>query len=49
VRNGALCFYQARQTEVGEMRFAFGIDQNVARLNVSMENAALVRVMHSAR
>src|SRR6516164_2892833 len=31
------------------MRFAFCIEQNVPRLNVTMQNAVLMRVMHSAR
>ena len=47
--DGALRFSQPRQSEVGKVRFAFCIEQNVSWLNVSMENAALMRVMHSAR
>ena len=31
------------------MRFAFLIEQNVPRLDVAMQNAVLVRVMHGAR
>src|SRR5215469_18676568 len=31
------------------MRFAFCIEQNVSRLDVTMENAVLMRVMNSAR
>src|SRR6266566_5829139 len=30
------------------MRFAFCIEQNVSRFDVPMENAVLMRVMHSA-
>ena len=47
--DSALSFSQPRQAEVGKVRFTFCIDQNVSWLNVSMENAALMRVMHSAR
>jgi hypothetical protein len=31
------------------MRFAFGIDENVARLNVAVQDAVFMRVMHGAR
>ena len=47
-RNGALCLDQSRQTEIGEMRFAFCIQQNVSRLDVAMKNPVLMRVMDGA-
>src|SRR4029434_8112603 len=31
------------------MRFAFGVEQNVARLDVSMQNAVFMRVVNRAR
>ena len=31
------------------MRFAVSIKQNISRLDVSMEDAVLVRIMHGAR
>ena len=31
------------------MRFAFGINENVARLNVAMQDAVFMRVMNCAR
>ena len=39
---------QPRKTEIGEMRFAFFIEQNVSRFYVAMQNAVFVRVMHGA-
>ena len=48
---GDTCF-QIRpigQSEIGQMRFAFCIQQNVSRLDVSMQNAVFMRVMHGAR
>ena len=48
-RDGALRFDQSRQPEIGEMWFAFCVEQNVSRLDVAMQNAVLVRVMNSAR
>src|SRR5215217_1002490 len=48
-RDGTLSFCQSRQAEVGKMRFAFCIEQNVSRFNISMKNAAVVSVMNSAR
>ena len=47
--DSAFRFHQPRQPEIGEMRFAFGIEENVARLNVAMQDAVLMRVVHSAR
>jgi len=47
--NSAFGFHQPRQTKIGEMRFAFLIKQNISRLDVSMQNAVFVRVMHGAR
>ena len=42
-------FDQSRKTEIGQMRFAFCIEQNVPRLDVAMKNAVFMRVMNSAR
>ena len=48
-RDRALSLDQSRQTKVGQMRFAFLIEQNVSRLDVAMKDAVLVRVMNGAR
>jgi hypothetical protein len=48
-RHRTLRFDQSRQAKVGEMRFACSIDEYIARLNVSMHNPVLMRVMHGAR
>src|SRR6266567_5486245 len=48
-RDGAFCLDKSRQAEVGKMRFARCIEQNVARFDVAMENAAFMRVMNGAR
>ena len=48
-RDGALGFDQSGKTKIGQMRFAFFIEQNVSRLDVAMQNAVLMRVMHGAR
>ncbi len=48
-RNGALCLDQPRESEVGEMRFAFLIEQNVTRLDVAMKDTVLMRIMDRAR
>ena len=37
---------QSRKAEVGQMRFAFCIEQNVSRFDVAMQNAVLVRVVN---
>jgi hypothetical protein len=37
------------QAEVGHVRLAVAIDQNVGRLEVAVDDAALVRVMDSPR
>jgi hypothetical protein len=44
--NGAFCLDQSCQPEIREVRFAFCIEQNVARFDVAMENAVLVSVMN---
>ena len=40
---------KSRQAEVGQVRFAVSIEQNVPWLDVAMQNPVLVRVMNSAR
>ena len=40
---------QLGETEVTEQRLAASIEQHVARLDVAMQDAALMRVMHRAR
>src|SRR5439155_20269091 len=45
-RDRALCFHQPRQPEVSQMRFALCVEQDIARLNVTMQNAVLVCVMN---
>src|SRR5438046_1701634 len=49
VRDTALRFDQSRKTKIGQVRFALCIQQNVARLDISMQDAVLVRVMNNAR
>ena len=45
----AFAFDQSRQPEIGKMRFAFRIEQNIPWLDVAMQNAVLVGVMHGPR
>src|SRR4029077_11817190 len=45
-RDGTLCFDEPCQPEIGEMRFAFCVKQDVSGFDVSMENAALMRIMN---
>src|ERR1700757_1443848 len=49
VREGALRFDQSREAEIGQMRFAVCVEQNVSRFDVAMEDSVLVRVMDRAR
>src|SRR5262249_12472162 len=37
------------QSEIGHERFATTIEQNVSRLQIAMQNALLMRVLHGAR
>ena len=48
-RDRTFRFDQPRQSEIGQMRFAFCIQQNVPRLDVSMQYPVLMRVMDRAR
>ena len=48
-RDRALSLDQSRQTKIGQMRFAFLIEQNVSRFDVTMKDAVLVRVMNRPR
>src|ERR1041384_900239 len=45
----AFGFSKPSQSKICEVRFALGIHQYVSRLDISMENTARMRVMHSAR
>src|SRR6266487_265748 len=47
-RSGTLCFDQPGQPEIGEMRFAFCVEQDVSGFDVSMQNAVFMRVMNCA-
>src|SRR5438094_1298160 len=47
VRDGALTLDQSRQAKISEVRFAFCIQQNVSRLDVSMKDAVFMREVHS--
>src|SRR5207244_13146550 len=47
--DGPGCLGQWCQTEVAEMRLGFRIEQNVARLDISLQDAVFMRVMNSAR
>src|SRR5207249_3910849 len=40
---------QARQSKVGQVRFAVFIQQDVPWLNIAMQNSVLVRKLNSAR
>ena len=42
ISDRAFLFDQARQSKVGQMRFAFSIQQDIPGFNVAMQNAALV-------
>src|SRR5207244_7752466 len=46
--NSTLCLDQAGQTEIGQMGFALRVEQDVPRLNVSMQDAAFMCVMNNA-
>ena len=48
-RERAVLLHQPGQPEVGEMRFALRVEQHVARLDVAMQNAALMRVVNGPR
>src|SRR5262249_37361519 len=37
------------ETKIGQVRFAFCIQQNVSRFDVAMEDSVFMRVMNSAR
>src|SRR5439155_4969631 len=45
----ALRFDQASQPEISEVRFALGIEENVTRLNVAVQDPMFVCVMSGAR
>ena len=45
----AIRFNQARQTKVGQMRFAFLVEQDVSRLDITVKDAVLVGVMNRPR
>src|SRR5436190_3589951 len=49
VSDSALRFQQPGQSEISKLRFAFGIEENVARLNVAVQDAVLMRVVNRAR
>ena len=49
IRDRAFLFDQTRQSEVGQMWFAILIEQNISRLDVAMQNAALVRELDRSR
>src|SRR6266496_5481036 len=45
-RDRTLCLGEPCQPEIGEMWFALCVEQNVSRFDVSMEDAALMRIMN---
>ena len=49
MRDTAFRFDQSGKAEIGQMRFAFCIEQNVSRFDVPMQNSVFMRVMNSAR
>src|SRR5204863_2883532 len=46
--NGAFCLNQPGQSKIGQVWFTFGIEQNISRLNVAMQNPVLMRVVDGA-
>ncbi len=48
-RDSTLYFHQPRQPEIGQMRFAFCVEQNIARLNVTMQDTVLMGMMKRVR
>src|SRR5581483_5854979 len=48
-RNAFCLLQQPGHAKVGKMRLITSIQQDVSRLDVSMENAPLMRVVHCAR
>ena len=48
-RHRALRLDQSRQAKVGQMWFAFLVEQDVSWFDVAMKNAVLVRVMNRPR
>ena len=48
LRDRAFRFHQARQPEVGQMRFALDVEQNISRLDIAMNDSALMRVVRGA-
>src|SRR5204862_686930 len=47
-RDGALRSDQACKAKIGQVRFTFCIEQNVPRLDITMENSMFMRVMNNA-
>jgi hypothetical protein len=48
VREGAVLLHQLREAKVGQVRLAVGVEQDVARLDVAMEDAVLMGVIDGA-
>jgi hypothetical protein len=48
-RDATLCFDQPCQSEIGEMRFAFCVQQNVSGFDIAMQDAVLMRIVHRPR
>ena len=47
-RDGAPMFHQPGEAEISQVRFAVSVQQNISWLDVSMQNAVFVCVVHSA-
>src|SRR5438094_222230 len=48
-RYRAFCLDQSCESEVGQMRFTFLVNQNISWLDVTMKDVVLVRVVNSPR
>src|SRR5262249_53591389 len=48
-RNSTFPFNKPRQAKIGKMRLAVGIYQDVPRLNITMQDTALMSIMNSVR
>src|SRR6476620_11653981 len=46
--NSAVRFHQPDQTKVGQVWFALCVEQDIARLNIAMQDPALMGVMNRA-
>src|SRR5436189_4862397 len=48
LRDTTFRFDQSSKTKIGEVRFAFCIEQNIPRFDITMKNSMFMRVMNNA-